>query len=80
MLLSDDRSASSCGASTGGGVTWPRAHATRRSGAPKLAAYAECVHGAIALSTATGFRLVTFCLPQLWGSLAMRWLRKRAYV
>ena len=37
------------------------------------------VPSAIALSTATGFRLVTFCLPPLWGSLAMRWLRKRAY-
>ena len=38
------------------------------------------VPSAVALSTAIGYRLVTFYLPPLWGSLAMRWLRKRAYV
>lgn len=31
-------------------------------------------------SMAIGYRLVTFYLPPLWGWLAMRWLRKRAYV
>jgi uncharacterized membrane protein YbhN (UPF0104 family) len=38
------------------------------------------VPSAVAVSTAIAFRLVTFYLPPLWGSLAMRWLRKRAYV
>jgi len=38
------------------------------------------VPSAVAMSTAIGYRLVTFYLPPLWGSLAMRWLRKRAYV
>ncbi len=38
------------------------------------------VPSAVALSTAIGYRLVTFYLPPLWGSLAMRWLRKRAYL
>jgi uncharacterized membrane protein YbhN (UPF0104 family) len=34
----------------------------------------------IAISTAIAFRLVTFYLPPIWGSLAMRWLRKHSYV
>jgi uncharacterized membrane protein YbhN (UPF0104 family) len=34
----------------------------------------------IAVSTAIAFRLVTFYLPPLWCSLAMRWLRRNAYV
>lgn len=34
----------------------------------------------IAVSTAITFRLVTFYLPPLWGSLAMRWLRRNSYV
>jgi uncharacterized membrane protein YbhN (UPF0104 family) len=34
----------------------------------------------IAVSTAIAFRLVTFYLPPLWGSVAMRWLRRRDYV
>jgi uncharacterized membrane protein YbhN (UPF0104 family) len=38
------------------------------------------VDAATAVSTAIAFRVVTFYLPPLWGSLAMRWLRKRAYV
>jgi uncharacterized membrane protein YbhN (UPF0104 family) len=38
------------------------------------------VPSAVALSTAIAFRLVTFYLPPLWGSMAMRWLRKRAYL
>lgn len=38
------------------------------------------VPSAAAVSTAIAFRLVTFYLPPLWGSLAMRWLRKHAYV
>ncbi len=35
---------------------------------------------ATAISIAIAFRLVTFYLPPLWGSMAMRWLRKGAYV
>jgi uncharacterized membrane protein YbhN (UPF0104 family) len=38
------------------------------------------IDSTVALSTAIAFRLVTFYLPPLWGSLAMRWLRKRAYL
>ncbi len=38
------------------------------------------VPSAAAVSTAIAFRLVTFYLPPLWGSFAMRWLRKNAYV
>jgi uncharacterized membrane protein YbhN (UPF0104 family) len=34
----------------------------------------------VAVSTAVAFRLVTFYLPPLWCSLAMRWLRRNAYV
>ncbi len=34
----------------------------------------------IAVSTALTFRLVTFYLPPLWGSVAMRWLRRHQYV
>jgi uncharacterized membrane protein YbhN (UPF0104 family) len=34
----------------------------------------------IAVSTAIAFRLVTFYLPPLWGSVAMRWLRRRDFV
>lgn len=32
-----------------------------------------------ALSTAIAFRLITFYLPPLWGSFAMRWLRRNSY-
>jgi uncharacterized membrane protein YbhN (UPF0104 family) len=35
---------------------------------------------AIAVATAIAFRLVTFYLPPIWCSLAMRWLRRNAYV
>jgi uncharacterized protein (TIRG00374 family) len=38
------------------------------------------IPSAIAISTAISFRLVTFYLPPLWGSLAMRWLRRRDFV
>jgi uncharacterized membrane protein YbhN (UPF0104 family) len=38
------------------------------------------VPSAIAMSTAIAFRLVTFYLPPLWCSQAMRWLRRNAYV
>jgi len=38
------------------------------------------VPSAVAISTAIAFRLVTFYIPPLWGSLAMRWLRRNAYV
>jgi uncharacterized membrane protein YbhN (UPF0104 family) len=38
------------------------------------------VPSAIAVSTAIAFRLVTFYLPPLWCSQAMRWLRRNAYV
>jgi uncharacterized membrane protein YbhN (UPF0104 family) len=34
----------------------------------------------IAVSTAIAFRLVTFYLPPIWGSIAMRWLRRHEYV
>jgi uncharacterized membrane protein YbhN (UPF0104 family) len=34
----------------------------------------------IAVSTAIAFRLVTFYLPPLWGSVAMRWLRRHEFV
>ena len=35
---------------------------------------------AVAISTAIAFRLVTFYLPPIWGSLSMRWLRTNDYV
>lgn len=38
------------------------------------------VPSAIAVSTALMFRLLTFYLPPLWGSVSMRWLRKNSYV
>jgi uncharacterized membrane protein YbhN (UPF0104 family)/tRNA A-37 threonylcarbamoyl transferase component Bud32 len=38
------------------------------------------VPSAVAVSTAIAFRLVTFYLPPLWCSQAMRWLRRNAYV
>jgi uncharacterized membrane protein YbhN (UPF0104 family) len=34
----------------------------------------------IAIGVAVAYRLVTFYLPPLWGSLAMRWLRRHEYV
>ncbi|HEX6888509.1 MAG TPA: lysylphosphatidylglycerol synthase transmembrane domain-containing protein [Candidatus Nanopelagicales bacterium] len=38
------------------------------------------IPSAIAVSTAVMFRLVTFYLPPIWGSFAMRWLRRHEYV
>ena len=38
------------------------------------------VPSSVAISTAIAFRLVTFYLPPLWGSVAMRWLRRNSYV
>ncbi len=38
------------------------------------------IPAADALSTAIAFRLATFYLPPLWGSVAMRWLRRHEYV
>ena len=38
------------------------------------------IPSAIAVATALAFRLVTFYLPPLWCSQAMRWLRRNAYV
>jgi uncharacterized protein (TIRG00374 family) len=38
------------------------------------------VPSADAMSVAITFRLVTFYLPPIWGSIAMRWLRGHAYV
>lgn len=38
------------------------------------------VPAADALSAAVAFRLATFYLPPLWGSVAMRWLRRHEYV
>lgn len=34
----------------------------------------------VAIGAAVAYRLVTFYLPPLWGSLAMRWLRRHEYV
>ncbi len=34
----------------------------------------------IALSTAVAFRMVTFYLPPIWGTWAMKWLTRNAYV
>ena len=33
-----------------------------------------------AVATAIAFRLVTFYLPPIWGTFAMRWLRRHSYV
>jgi len=49
------------------------------------AGYTACLQAigipsAVAISTALAFRLVTFYLPPLWGSLAMGWLRRHQYV
>ncbi len=38
------------------------------------------VDPAVAMSTAITFRLVTFYLPPIWGSVAMRWLRHHDYL
>ncbi len=38
------------------------------------------VPNSVAVSTAVAFRLITFYIPPLWCSQAMRWLRKNAYV
>jgi uncharacterized membrane protein YbhN (UPF0104 family)/tRNA A-37 threonylcarbamoyl transferase component Bud32 len=38
------------------------------------------IPSSVAISTAIAFRLVTFYLPPIWGSFAMRWLRRRSYV
>jgi uncharacterized protein (TIRG00374 family) len=38
------------------------------------------VPNSAAMSTALAFRLVTFYLPPIWGSFAMRWMRRNDYV
>ncbi len=38
------------------------------------------VPSSIAISTALAFRLVTFYLPPIWGSVSTRWLRKHEYI
>lgn len=38
------------------------------------------VPSAVAVSAALAYRLVTFYLPPLWGSVAMGWLKRRDYV
>jgi len=38
------------------------------------------ISSTVAISTALAFRLVTFYLPPLWGSVAMRWLHRNQYV
>jgi len=38
------------------------------------------IESSVAMSTAIAFRMVTFYLPPIWGSVAMRWLRRRQYV
>ena len=49
------------------------------------AGYTACLQAigipsAVAISTALAYRLVTFYLPPLWGSVAMGWLRRHEYV
>lgn len=38
------------------------------------------IPSSIAISTALAFRLVTFYLPPIWGSVSTRWLRKHDYI
>ena len=38
------------------------------------------VPNAPALSTSIAFRMVTYYLPPVWGSIAMRWLRQHSYL
>ena len=38
------------------------------------------VPSSIAISTALAFRLVTFYLPPIWGSISTRWLRRHEYI
>ncbi len=38
------------------------------------------VPNAVAMSTAIAYRLVTFYLPPIWGSLATRWLKQHQYL
>lgn len=38
------------------------------------------VPSSIAISTALAFRLVTFYLPPIWGSVSTRWLRQREFI
>jgi uncharacterized membrane protein YbhN (UPF0104 family) len=38
------------------------------------------VPSAPAMSTAIAFRMVTYYLPPVWGSIAMRWLRQHSYL
>jgi uncharacterized membrane protein YbhN (UPF0104 family)/tRNA A-37 threonylcarbamoyl transferase component Bud32 len=38
------------------------------------------IPNASAMSTAIAFRLVTYYLPPAWGAVAMRWLRRHAYL
>ncbi len=38
------------------------------------------VPSSVAVSTAIAFRMVTFYLPPIWGSVSMRWLRRHEYV
>lgn len=49
------------------------------------AGYVACLQAvgipsAVAISTALAYRLVSFYLPPLWGSVAMGWLRRHQYV
>jgi len=38
------------------------------------------IPNSVAMSTAITYRLVTFYLPPLWGTFAMRWLRSNSYI
>jgi uncharacterized protein (TIRG00374 family) len=38
------------------------------------------VPNTVAMSTAIAYRLVTFYLPPIWGSLATRWLKQHQYL
>ena len=38
------------------------------------------VPNAAAMSTSIAFRMVTYYLPPIWGSIAMRWLRQHSYL
>jgi len=38
------------------------------------------VPNAAAMSTAIAYRMVTFYLPPIWGSVATRWLKRHSYL
>ena len=38
------------------------------------------VPNAAAMSTAIAYRMATFYLPPIWGSVATRWLKRHSYL